>query len=98
MRSEKLKLLLKMELKKLLKGSLKRKKAIKIWQYVLSVAVILIYVVMFTFLGKDNPERSLIYFSMVATIFVLMGVINSGTNSLFGETEMNGLAEEGIGT
>lgn len=89
MRSEKLKLLLKMELKKLLKGSLKRKKAIKIWQYVLSVAVILIYVVMFTFLGKDNPERSLIYFSMVATVIVLMGVINSGTNSLFGETEMN---------
>lgn len=89
MRSEKLKLLLKMELKKLLKGSLKRKKAIKIWQYVLSVAVILIYVVMFTFVGKGNPEKSLIYFSMAAMIFVLMGVINSGTNSLFGETEMN---------
>lgn len=52
MRSEKLKLLLKMELKKLLNGSFKRKKAIKIWQYVLSVAVILIYVVMFTFFGE----------------------------------------------
>lgn len=89
MRSEKLKLLLKMELKKLLKGSFKRKKAIKIWQYVLSVAVILIYVVMFTFVGKDMPEISLIYFSMAATVFVIMGVINSGTNSLFGETEMN---------
>lgn len=89
MRSEKLKLLLKMELKKLFRGNFKRKKAIKIWQYVLSVAVILIYVVMFTFLGKDNPDKSLIYFSMVAMVFVLMGVISSGTNSLFGESEMN---------
>lgn len=90
MRFDKLMLLFKMEMKKdLLNGTIKKKKATKLWGLILGFIILEFYVILGSVAGSKNPDLTMKIFSFLTVLMILVGVFMTGLTSLFGQSEIN---------